>query len=113
MSKNENDKFHRFLTYQKGVCKAASKSTISRWIESLVRWVYDNSDKRLGAVRAHDTRILSTTWALFNGATVTEFINVTHWSSENTFTSFYMKDVPTYDARFARSAILETAKRRN
>ena len=64
----------------------------------------------LSTVRAHDTRKLVTSWALFNGASITEIIRAAHWASESTFTSFYMKDVPTKDARFARSAILETAK---
>jgi hypothetical protein len=42
---------------------------------------------------------------LFNGASITEIIRAAHWASESTFTSFYMKDLPTKGARFARSAI--------
>ena len=70
-------------------------------------------DSQLSSVRAHDTRRLSTSWALFNGASVNDIIKAAHWSSENTFTSFYMKDVPTDEIRFARSAILETARKKS
>jgi len=101
-----------FITYQKGVCKPVSKNSVARWIVSLIKWVYEDTSKHLSTVRAHDTRKLATSWALFNGASITEIIRAAHWASESTFTSFYMKDVPTKDTRFARSAILETAKRK-
>ena len=102
-----------FVTYQKGVNKAASKNSIARWIVSIIKFVYEESNKTLCTVRAHDTRKLSTSWALFNGASVMEILKAAHWASDNTFTSFYMKDVPTKEARFARSAILETAKKKS
>ena len=99
-----------FMTYQKGLCKPASKNTISRWIVSLIRYAYNLMDNSIQTVRAHDTRRLSTSWALYNGASVSEIMKAAHWASENTFTSFYMKDVPTDDARFAKKAILDTAR---
>jgi hypothetical protein len=71
--------------------------------------VYQDTSKHLSTVRAHDKRKLATSWALFNGASITEIIRVAHWASGSTFTLFYMKDVLTKDTRFARSAILETA----
>ena len=61
-------------------------------------------------VRSHDTRRLATSWALYNGASISKIMKAAHWASENTFTSFYMKDLPTDEARFARKAILDTAR---
>ena len=110
--RKEIDSESLFITYQKGVNKSAStKNSIARWIVSLIKYVYEESNKTLSAVRAHDTRRLSTSWALFNGASVTEIIRAAHWASDNTFTTFYMKDVPTKETRFARSAILDTARK--
>jgi hypothetical protein len=43
-------------------------------------------------------------------ASTTHQLPLLKYKPQSTFTSFYMKDVPTKDARFARSAILETAK---
>ena len=110
--RKEIDSDSLFITYQKGVCRPGSKNSVARWIVSLIKWVYQDTSKHLSTVRAHDTRKLATSWALFNGASITEIIRAAHWASESTFTSFYMKDVPTKGARYARSAILETAKRK-
>ena len=99
-----------FLTYQPGQSRPASKSTISKWIVSLIKFVYERHNERLDSVRAHDTRRLATSWALFNGASVQEIMQAAHWVNESTFTSFYMRDVPQDDVRFARSSVLETAR---
>lgn len=99
-----------FITYQKGLCKAASKNTVARWIVSLLKFIHNEQNLSLFYVRAHDTRKLSTSWALFNGAPLKDIMKSAHWKTENTFTSYYMKDVPKEDTRFARCAILETAK---
>ena len=97
-----------FMTYRPGNHTAAAKSTLSRWIVSLIKYVYDNlPDLRLGSVRAHDTRRLSTSWALFNGAPLSEILQAAHWARETTFTSFYLKDVCTED-NFARASLLKT-----
>ena len=98
-----------FITYQKGNHKAAAKSSISRWIVSLIRYVYENLPQTLTSVRAHDTRRLSSSWALFNGATIQEILQAAHWASETTFTSFYLKDVSWNEDLFARASLLETA----
>ena len=101
-----------FITFQKNNHKEASKDSIARWIVSTVRFAYENADKEtLKMVRAHDTRKLSTSWALFNGASSSEILKAAHWATESTFTSFYLKDVPDHDSVFARAAILKSAKR--
>ena len=101
-----------FLTYKSDLQKPASKNSISRWIVSLVKFVYEHNDNRepLCNIRAHDTRRLATSWALFNGATVEEILQTAHWATENTFTSFYMRDVPKGEARFAKSLVLDTSR---
>ena len=100
-----------FLTYQKGLCKAAAKSSLSRWIVLLIRYVYEDLPHGpLFNVRAHDTRRLSASWALFNGASIQDILQAAHWAAETTFTSFYLKDVVWNEDRFARASVLETAQ---
>ncbi|CAG2225991.1 TAF11 [Mytilus edulis] len=90
----------------------ASKDSIARWIVNTVRYAYENADKdTLKTVRAHDTRRLSTSWALFCGVSAEEILKAAHWTSETTFTSFYLKDVPDHQSIFAKSAILDSFKR--
>ena len=99
-----------FLTYQSGLHRKASKNSISRWIVSLIKHAYEIRGENLTNVRAHDTRRLSTSWALFNGASVSDILQAAHWSTESTFTSFYMRDVPQGEARFARTSVLDTVR---
>lgn len=99
-----------FLTYKSDSQKPASKNSISRWIVSLVKFVYEHNSETLSHVRAHDTRRLATSWALFNGATLEEILQTAHWATENTFTSFYMRDVPQGEARFTKSSVLDTSR---
>ena len=100
-----------FITYQKGVHNPAAKSSVSRWIVELVKFVYHNSqDGFLRDVRAHDTRRLASSWALFNGAPIVEILRAARWASESTFTSFYLKDVSWGEESFARASVLNTAR---
>ena len=94
-----------FLTYKSGQQHKASKHSIARWI---VSFDCEKTGKTLLSARAHDTRRLSTSLALFNGASVEEIIRAAHWADDSTFTSFYMGDVPSDEARFARCLILDT-----
>lgn len=100
------------LLIKKNHHKEASKDSIARWIVNTVRYAYENADKdTLKTVRAHDTRRLSTSWALFCGVSAEEILKAAHWTSETTFTSFYLKDVPDHQSIFAKSAILDSFKR--
>ena len=42
-----------------------------------------------GRFRAHDTRSVSSSWALFNGASLKDIQQAAYWSSPNTFISCY------------------------
>ncbi|VDH93661.1 Hypothetical predicted protein [Mytilus galloprovincialis] len=102
-----------FVTYQKNHHVEASKNSIARWIVNTVKYAYEHADTdTLQFVRAHDTRKLSTSWALFNGLSSQEILRAAHWSNETTFTSYYLKDVPDLESRFAKAAILHTVNRR-
>ena len=51
--------------------RAASKDTISRWIVSAIKSAGSEA-LVTGPMRAHDTRSVSTSWALVNGVSVEE-----------------------------------------
>ena len=87
--------------------KPASKATISAW---LVQCIKAAGDEALLStrVRAHDTRAIGTSWALFHGASFPEIQKAAFWSNPNSFFSCYLKDVIAAEARFA-SAVLKTA----
>ncbi|CAC5395238.1 unnamed protein product [Mytilus coruscus] len=102
-----------FITYQRNHHVEASKNFIARWIVDTVKYAYEHANTdTLQSVRAHDTRKLSTSWALFNGLSSQEILKAAHWSNDTTFTSYYLKDVPDLEFRFAKAAILHTANRK-
>ena len=78
-----------------------SSTTLSKWLVECIKMAGLEaifSDK----VRAHDT---STSWALFNGASVTDIFKAAYWSNANTFTSCYLKDVVSKEGLFGRAAL--------
>ena len=80
--------------------RAASKDTVSRWLVDCIKLAGDDVFQR-GPVRAHDTRALSTSWALFNGATIEQVQIAAFWANPNSFNSCYLKDVVAHQASFA------------
>ena len=54
---------------------------------------------------------MAVSWALFNGATTKEIMKAAHWSQENSFTEFYLKDVTKEEGNFARASILGTRRK--
>ena len=61
-------------------------------------------------VRAHDTRAISTSWALFDGATLSDSQSAAYWSTPNTFILCYLKDIPRGEAAFASAVFKAVSK---
>ena len=59
-------------------------------------------------VRAHDTRAVSSSWVLFNVASLMEIQWAAFWSNPNSFIGCYLKDVLVGEASFA-SAVLRSS----
>ena len=55
--------------------------------------------------RAHDTRGLSTSWALFNGASIDQITKAAYWSNSNSFISCYLRDVVALEATFGLASL--------
>ena len=100
-----------FITYQEGYHKPASTSSISRWIVSTIKHAYCANGLEISEIRAHDTRKLSTSRALFNGASLKEIFQAAHCSSAKTVAAFYLKDVSWGEENSARSSILRSVER--
>ena len=83
--------------------RAASKDTVSRWLVDCIKLVGDDVFQR-GPVRAHDTRALNASWALFNGATIEQVQKAAFWDP-NSFISCYLKDVVAHGASFALASL--------
>ncbi len=74
--------------------RPVSKSRLSHWVVEAIQQAYKEAGKPAPAgVRAHSTRGLATSWALWRGATLSEVCTAASWSTPSTFIRFYCMNV--------------------
>ena len=83
----------------------ASRETISRWLVEAIQAAGPEALLSENPPKAHETRSISTSWALFQGIPLEDIMKAAFWRSPTSFTSFYLKDVPSGDVRFASSVL--------
>ena len=84
--------------------KGVATSTIANWLVECIKMA--GADAILAdRVRAHDTRAVSSSWALFNGASLKKIQQTAFWSNPNSFISCYLKDVLVGEASFATAVL--------
>ena len=87
--------------------KEVATSTLAGWLVECIKMA--GTEAILAdRVRAHDTRSVSSSWALFNGASLKEIQQAAFWSNPNSFVSCYLKDVVVGEASFA-AAVLKSS----
>ena len=79
--------------------------TISKWIVAVIRAAGPTALTSRVSLRAHDTRSVSTSWALFSGVSVEEIHKAAYWRSPNSFISFYLRDFPAAEPSLSRAAL--------
>lgn len=70
--------------------KPISSQTISSWIVSTIQMAYNDKKK---SVKAHSTRAIGPSWALYKGASMKNIMEAADWSRESTFTKFYLRHI--------------------
>ena len=67
-----------------------SKSRLTRWVVEAIRQAYMETDRpTLPGLRAHSTRGMATSWALWRGASLQEICKAATWSTPSTFAKYY------------------------
>ena len=88
----------------------ASRDTLSRWIVEAIQAAGPEALAAGGRPpHAHDTRSVSTSWALFQGVFLDDILRAAYWRSPNTFISCYLKDVPAGEESFAVAPLVAAA----
>ena len=90
----------------------ASREVISKWIVAAIRAAGPSVLSPGVLPRAHDTRSISASWALFTGVSIEETQQAAYWRTPNSFISFYLRDVPAAELTFSRAALLAAAHSR-
>ena len=74
--------------------KPITKQRLSHWIVDAIALAYSSSGLQVPTgLRAHSTRGLATSWALFKGVSIQDICAAASWSSPLTFARFYRLDV--------------------
>ena len=84
--------------------KEVATSTLAGWLVECIKMAGTEAILT-DRVRAHDTRAVSSSWALFNGASLKEIQQAAFWSNPNSFISCYLKDVVVGEAFFAAAVL--------
>jgi integrase len=88
-----------FISSQSGRKTEIAKSTISSWLKQGITMAYQTAgpdDRRLFDVRkvkGHQVRAAATSWAYTKSTPIDKILLAANWSSHNTFTSHYLKNM--------------------
>ena len=88
-----------FVTYGAGQKKSPRSQTIARWLVSAIKSAPGSF--RVGPIRAHSTRSVSTTVAFARGVSVANILKAADWASASTFSQFYLKEWENWRTSFA------------
>ncbi|CAM4650934.1 unnamed protein product [Leuciscus chuanchicus] len=88
---------------QKG--KAVSKQRLAHWLVDAIVRAYESQDVPCPPrLRAHSTRSVTSSWALAQGASLTDICRAAGWATPNTFARFYSLRVEPVSSRVLASA---------
>lgn len=84
-----------------------TKQTIARWISAAIAFCHQKAGKPLPApVRAHSTRAVSSSTALFAGVPLHQICRAATWTSRHTFTQHYcLQTVDSADAAVGQAVL--------
>lgn len=74
--------------------KPLTKQRLSHWITGAIAMAYDSTGLQPPTgLRAHSTRGMAASWALFGGTSVEDICAAANWATPHTFARFYNLDV--------------------
>ena len=76
-----------------------SKQTVASWIVKVIKLAYGDSDLGMN-IRAHSTRAICPSWALFRGASISSILDAADWSSDTTFKKYYYREMEAQSWEF-------------
>ena len=84
-----------FVSIRPQYKKDISKSTISRWIKTIIILAYDHHSSHLGNlnVKAHELRAISSSLSAMLGTPVEAIMRSAYWSAQTTFLNYYIWDI--------------------
>ena len=84
-----------FISFVNGHTKDIQCSTGSSWIKNTIQLCYEKAGNDLDTseAKAHNVRAFAASKAFYGGVSMDQIMQACHWKSQNTFTTFYLKDL--------------------
>ena len=85
-----------FISYQKNRLNDIGVNTISIWIKSLLKLVYDTAHEDASVLTGRSThaiRSLTSSLAFFKNVSLDAILKACSWKTHSTFSEFYLKDI--------------------
>jgi len=95
-TQNMREGKHLFISHRPEHKGDIHRNTVSGWIRKLLTYIYKNAKDdtlRLAGTSTHAIRGMAATLAYRGGVDLEEVLRACSWSSQTTFTDFYLKDV--------------------
>lgn len=108
VSDEENHLFVTFGGKEKGV--SVSKRTVSGWLVKTIQETHELGNKDVGKVKAHSTRAMAASMAMYNRASFLDILKAADWRSGSTFARHYKLDLWRNREGLVGKAILQAAK---
>ena len=109
VSNSENHLFVTFGGQEKG--RQVSKRTISGWLVKVIKETHDSQGKLVGNVRAHSTRAMTASWAMFNRASFIDVLKAADWRTGSTFARHYKLDLWRNREGLVGKAVLQASEK--
>ena len=86
-----------------------SKQRLSHWIVDAIKLAYESAGlPPPGQLKAHSTRGMATSWALFRGVPVSDICAAASWATPHTFMRFYRLNVLDSSAPLFGASVLHS-----
>jgi hypothetical protein len=82
-----------FVSFNSNYQSDIRKSTVSRWLTTVIQEAYKSASLDVANPRAHEIRALSASLALEKNVPIQVILDAASWKSVLTFTSFYLRDI--------------------
>ena len=82
-----------FVSFNPNYQSDVRKSTVSRWLTTVIQEAYKSASLDISNPRAHEIRALSASLALEKNVPIHVILDAASWKSVLTFTSFYLRDI--------------------
>ena len=83
-------------------------ATISSWLRATIQRAYIHMGREPPKVKAHSTRGMATSIALWRGASVSDICSAATWASDHVFGKHYKLDALPLDAQSISSRVLHS-----